>query len=661
MFVFAYDRYERDIIVKNKRKIYIVGFVGILILILVGIGFKGYIHYFYHVKESKLYKIESAYRLGEKDIDSVENSYDVNSGEYFFIEGLKAYDLGNYLIAVDNFEKAAKAPYKDRALATYLYYYRNLCIWEEEGIGDLELVTSAMREASEYVPLANDTQFLWELISSISLSSSMDDQAIELIESYLQDDKHLELVTWAWLKNYIAMLEYNNEEYANSIRNFYDVEVRLEKGKLDSELEYELQYAKEYIANIYVIFQDYEKAAMMYDEIYRSSVSKGDYNSYGCCINMASAYLEIDDTNNAKKAMKSLEKDLDKIDPLYAPEVEANIYDIYANIYILENDFKQADEYLKKAEEFYVNNRGSAFFGGEYFIALTRTKYLVELGKTKDAKEKLDDLVEQEEISYLGLEEEFYDLYEKIYEQTGNKDELIDIYKTKLENEKEFITTTQREYLKFSEYYRENTDLRESNSRLYRNNFIVIVVAVLIFVILIFVLVLVRMLSVRNVTDQLTGVYNRKKLNGLIQKYENSGTPADLAVVMIDIDYFKRYNDTYGHQSGDMVLKEVAEVLQNSVRKKDTVIRYGGEEFLVLLHGIKKKAAQDICHKIQDLLKEKAILHSASEVSEHVTMSMGLVFQKTKNDLPLEKLIGYADECLYQSKEAGRNRLTVKD
>ena len=64
---------------------------------------------------------------------------------------------------------------------------------------------------------------------------------------------------------------------------------------------------------------------------------------------------------------------------------------------------------------------------------------------------------------------------------------------------------------------------------------------------------------------------------------------------MMDIDYFKRYNDTYGHQSGDMVLKEVAEVLKNSVRKKDTVIRYGGEEFLVLLHGIKKKSAQEIC------------------------------------------------------------------
>ena len=168
-------------------------------------------------------------------------------------------------------------------------------------------------------------------------------------------------------------------------------------------------------------------------------------------------------------------------------------------------------------------------------------------------------------------------------------------------------------------------------------------------------------MSRKNVTDQLTGVYNRKKLNALLQKYERTGTPADLGVVMMDIDYFKRYNDTYGHQAGDNVLKNVADVLKESVRKKDIVIRYGGEEFLILLNGVKAKAAEDICQGIHTRLKERAIPHVASEVSEHVTMSMGLVFQKEKNGLVLEKLIGKADECLYQSKEAGRNRLTVNE
>ena len=286
---------------------------------------------------------------------------------------------------------------------------------------------------------------------------------------------------------------------------------------------------------------------------------------------------------------------------------------------------------------------------------------MVGVGNLKEAQNKLEDFVTKEDVIYYGLDKECYELLVEIYTQTKQKDKLIDVYQKMLELDREFITTTQQEYLKFSEFYSENNRLRESNVRLHRSNIAALIGIIFISVILVFVLILVRLLSKKNVTDQLTGVYNRKKLNALLQKYERNGTPSDLGVVMMDIDYFKRYNDTYGHQAGDKVLKDVAGVLKESVRKKDIVIRYGGEEFLILLNSIKKNAAEEICQKIHTNLKEKAIPHIASEVSEHVTMSMGLVVQKEKNGMPLEKLIGSADECLYQSKEAGRNRLTVKE
>ena len=96
-----------------------------------------------------------------------------------------------------------------------------------------------------------------------------------------------------------------------------------------------------------------------------------------------------------------------------------------------------------------------------------------------------------------------------------------------LDTNKDFITTTQREYLKFSEYYRENNDLKEYNSKLSRTNLIAIFTTILISVILIFVLMLVRLLSKRNITDQLTGVYNRTKLNILLQNH--------LAVIQIGL------------------------------------------------------------------------------------------------------------------------------
>ena len=646
---------------KNIRKKYGIVIIVILALAIIGVGIKSYIHYFYHVKESDLYKIEVSYRLQGEDISLVENSFQEGSGDYIFLEGLKAYDLGNYYIAQENFEKALKANHKDRALPTYVYFYRNQCMFEQEGAGDFDLVTRAVEESVNYVPLANDTDLLWNMLRSVSLSSAMDKKAIELIESFLQDEKHITSETWVWLKNYIAMLEYNNNEYANSIRHFYDVLVRLENEKLSPQLIYELKYAKEYIANIYCIFEDFEKAALLYEEIYSSSVENNDFDSYGCCINMASAYLEILDTNNARKAMESLEENLEHIDSVYAPEVEANIYDIYANINIIEGNLEEANEYLVKAEEFYENNTGNAFFGGDYFINLTRAKYYLALGNIKDAQKILEEMQTQDEVAYLGLDEEVYDLLEEVYKQSKQKDKLIAIYDLKLKLREEFTKTTQTEYLKFSEYYRENSTLKQHNSKLYRSNMIALISIGFITIVLIFVLRLVRLLIYKNLMDQLTGVYNRTKLNNLFQKYERNGTPSDLAVVMVDVDYFKKYNDTYGHQAGDAVLRSVSGILKDCVRKKDFVIRYGGEEFLILLNGVKKKTAEEICKSIYEKMEAAAIPHSASEVSDQVTMSMGLVYQKEKNANTLEKLIGQADACLYQSKETGRNRLTIEN
>lgn len=108
-----------------------------------------------------------------------------------------------------------------------------------------------------------------------------------------------------------------------------------------------------------------------------------------------------------------------------------------------------------------------------------------------------------------------------------------------------------------------------------------------------------------------------------------------------------------------VALKQVAKVLVSSLRSKDIVIRYGGEEFLILLNGVQGKIAEDVCLRIHEQLRKRAIPHAASEVSEYVTLSMGLCYQEQAGAAALDKLIEYADECLYQSKEAGRNRVTV--
>lgn len=127
---------------------------------------------------------------------------------------------------------------------------------------------------------------------------------------------------------------------------------------------------------------------------------------------------------------------------------------------------------------------------------------------------------------------------------------------------------------------------------------------------------------------------------------------------MLDVDYFKLYNDTYGHQAGDECLARVAQALKQSVRTPDDVVsRYGGEEFVVILFECSAKMAEQVAARIQDTLRVFAIAHSASKVSNCVTVSMGIAGMTP--GLSASQLIAQADAALYRAKEAGRDRWAV--
>lgn len=128
---------------------------------------------------------------------------------------------------------------------------------------------------------------------------------------------------------------------------------------------------------------------------------------------------------------------------------------------------------------------------------------------------------------------------------------------------------------------------------------------------------------------------------------------------MLDIDYFKKYNDNYGHIQGDYVIKSVAEILNSSIERGDCVIRYGGEEFLIILKNRNSLDLENIYMKIFKRLEEKNIPHKFSLVSDHITLSVGGAKNIVKNSTDLSNLINDADSSLYQSKERGRNRFTL--
>lgn len=161
-----------------------------------------------------------------------------------------------------------------------------------------------------------------------------------------------------------------------------------------------------------------------------------------------------------------------------------------------------------------------------------------------------------------------------------------------------------------------------------------------------------------SMTDALTGVANRKSfdmtLDQEIAKAKSTGLP--LCFCMIDIDHFKRYNDTFGHQAGDMVLKMVAGLFKNEVRNCDHVARYGGEEFVLILPDTSPAVAIEVAERIRrSLMKKEFISRSTGASMGKITISAGIGIFKPEDSA--ESLIERADTCLYAAKGSGRNRV----
>jgi diguanylate cyclase (GGDEF)-like protein len=164
--------------------------------------------------------------------------------------------------------------------------------------------------------------------------------------------------------------------------------------------------------------------------------------------------------------------------------------------------------------------------------------------------------------------------------------------------------------------------------------------------------------------DPLTGLHNRRylneKLGGLVKSLSRSNSY--LSVMMLDIDCFKLYNDNYGHAEGDKCLKTVADVLSRCVdRAEDFIVRYGGEEFTLVLPNTNEAGAKKIATKILERIRARQIPHEKSFVTGHVTLSLGVVTGKVLPTHTSEDYIKQADELLYMSKQNGRNRFTFKN
>jgi diguanylate cyclase (GGDEF)-like protein len=167
-----------------------------------------------------------------------------------------------------------------------------------------------------------------------------------------------------------------------------------------------------------------------------------------------------------------------------------------------------------------------------------------------------------------------------------------------------------------------------------------------------------------SIADALTGIYNRRfldeSLERVIKTLSRSGSK--LSVLMLDVDYFKKYNDTYGHNMGDLCLKTLANTLAQSIaRVDDFIARYGGEEFVIVLPNANEHGAETVAQRALKNVRERNIPHSENDVAGCVTVSIGGITSVVDHSHTAHDYLKAADEALYLSKQNGRNRYTALD
>jgi len=159
----------------------------------------------------------------------------------------------------------------------------------------------------------------------------------------------------------------------------------------------------------------------------------------------------------------------------------------------------------------------------------------------------------------------------------------------------------------------------------------------------------------QSIRDSLTGLFNRRVLDELLELEDNKREAPPLSLLIIDLDNFKAINDTYGHPAGDLVLKTIGKVLRDNARGSDLVVRNGGEEFAILLPSTSPTIALEVGERMRKSIEKVFLTHNGCPIA--ITASVGIAHRSGKDVYPVRVLVEHADQALYQAKKSGKNRV----
>lgn len=356
--------------------------------------------------------------------------------------------------------------------------------------------------------------------------------------------------------------------------------------------------------------------------------------------NLISNYLRLEKFEEAYKYLEFIECNYKSNDLLNNIQFEMIICMCKAQYYskVEADKIKEAIKYIKKSRKLYEKNKDIYIFQnidisldkieGNIYYKLEHYKKAYELhnnGLQKSIQRNKNKLII-----------EFYKLLSMDFEKLKDLKKSIESIKKYMTLSEEWFKKQNDEYTKIllKEY-----DINEKEDKISQLTYLKDI-----------------LIDKRN-KDALTGLLNRRFLNEfIVENCNNYKDRGIVSVLMIDIDYFKKYNDKYGHLKGDEVLSKIGKLLNSICYKdKDMAIRYGGEEFLLLIQNTTYEESINLANEILNEVRALNIEHEESPLNSKITVSIGISIGKEQNE-DYKMLIEYADKALYTAKKSGKNR-----
>lgn len=618
----------------------------------------------YIQEKSKIYQFMEEYEANSADFDGIKSQLKKDSPEYLFLLGLEQLENNDLKRSEEYLKSAQKKSLHNTILQSYTNYYLNECYYLENMQGDSNFIKKFLDNLSSSPVLCNDTDLIWNSINTIIYDSKSRKIAIQYLDEYINETKNLSVRNALTLKGNEAMLCLLNKDYSKSVNLFLSIIDESEKIKDVDERNYLRVRTCEYLSNIYTILEEDEKATEFYNIAIHLPISDPEKNAKAKSsfyLNVASSYIEAGNIEGAKEVSNELLKIIDDLPDSMRSGVELFQYNNLALIEMKEKNFKKAERYLERCYSLLEDSNNEQFLYYNLYVALTCIELDIEKGNLDDALKLAEELLKSDTEYDLDFKKSIYSLLLKVYERTEQKDLYIETYKKLKWEEDKLNKEIKKDYI---EYIAANYKLgvaHEINERL-----LVIILIVTFICLITAIVIIILILHNKKVKhdgdlDGLSQVYNRKYLEKDIKRMlERREISLSIGILILDIDYFKLYNDFYGHPAGDLVIKQVASCLKASVRNEDIIIRYGGEEFLILLKNIDQHMLESICNRIKMELKKMSIPHEKSEVEKVVTVSIGGTIHTICSYEQLLEQIKVADSNLYRAKKNGRNQYQLK-